>query len=125
MCLQLWRCAEPRMSCCPCYAGHSVQNKLQEVIFRQYFTDGVFPDKDGLMAAAEEVGLDSAAAWEYVEDLENQKSVAVEAQKYSEAGVSGVPFFIINGQPLFSGAQPPESFLAALKLAGESQVSDV
>jgi hypothetical protein len=30
-------------------------------------------------------------------------------------GVNGVPFFIINGVPCFSGAQKPEDFIDAIR----------
>ena len=38
------------------------QNALQEVLFRHYFTDGLYPAGANLAAAATEAGLDGAAA---------------------------------------------------------------
>ncbi|WP_406701248.1 DsbA family protein [Singulisphaera sp. Ch08] len=38
-------------------------------------------------------------------------------------GVSGVPFFIVNGRVALSGAQPPEMFLQAFERAGEAAVA--
>jgi predicted DsbA family dithiol-disulfide isomerase len=35
-------------------------------------------------------------------------------------GVSGVPFFVVNGRVALSGAQPPELFLQAFEQAGEA-----
>ena len=36
------------------------------------------------------------------------------------AGVNGVPFFVINGQPAFSGAQSPEHFFQAIMNATQT-----
>jgi predicted DsbA family dithiol-disulfide isomerase len=38
-------------------------------------------------------------------------------------GVSGVPFFVVNGKVALSGAQPPELFLQAFEQAGEAIVA--
>ena len=38
-------------------------------------------------------------------------------------GLSGVPFFVVNGQVALSGAQPPELFLQAFEQAGEAVVA--
>ena len=38
-------------------------------------------------------------------------------------GVSGVPFFVVNGRVALSGAQPPELFLQAFEQAGEAAVA--
>lgn len=86
----------------------SKQNELQEVLFRQYFTDGVAPMGVNLAAAATEVGLDGKEALEYALSVENQRRVAARARDISNKGVTGVPFFFIDNEPLFSGAQPPE-----------------
>ena len=91
------------------------QNALQEVLFRHYFTDGLFPDGENLAAAAHEVGLDADAARKAAESEENQSAVAAEARQISRAGVSGVPFFFVNGEPAFSGAQPPAVFKSLLE----------
>ena len=91
------------------------QNELQEVLFRHYFTDGLFPAGDNLAAAAREVGLDGDAALAYAESEENQSAVAAEARQISRAGVSGVPFFFVDGEPAFSGAQPPAVFTRLLE----------
>jgi len=85
------------------------QNDLQEVLFRHYFTDGRYPAGANLAAAAAEVGLDSEAALAYAQDDKNKARVVEEARQNSMSGVSGVPFFRINGEDAFSGAQPPEA----------------
>lgn len=86
------------------------QNALQEILFRQYFTDGIYPSGDALSAAAAEAGLDAEAARAFAEKRENQLHVQNEAIANSQRGISGVPYFFVNGKPAFSGAQPPSAF---------------
>ena len=49
-------------------AGRETQNKLQEILFRHYFTDGRYPDEANLRAAAVEAGLDPDRAMAAVAD---------------------------------------------------------
>jgi hypothetical protein len=105
-----------------------VQDKLMDVIFRHYFTDGLYPDATNLTAALREALQSSepeggekeaeesteslvARAVAFMEDPKSQAAVRAEAASYSRGGVSGVPYFFFEGQPGFSGAQPT----AALK----------
>ena len=44
-------------------------------VCRHYFTDGLYPDATNLKAAAEEAGLDGAAAVAFAEDQEEQRKV--------------------------------------------------
>merc|ERR1712196_308500 len=88
-----------------------------EVLFRHYFTDGLYPDAKNLRLAAEEVGMDDVdAAIDYVvNNRAARQSVMQEAQKASRSGIHGVPHFFINGKGGFSGAQPAEAFKDAFK----------
>lgn len=97
--------------------GAAKQNQLQEVLFRQYFTDGKYPDIANLVAAAEEVGLSGSEARSVLEDGRYEARVKGEAAQASSSGISGVPYFFFNGKPAFSGAQPPASFLEVLRNA--------
>eukprot|EP00658_Telonema_sp_P-2_P042486 TRINITY_DN30507_c0_g1_i2.p3 TRINITY_DN30507_c0_g1~~TRINITY_DN30507_c0_g1_i2.p3 ORF type:complete len:152 (+),score=44.33 TRINITY_DN30507_c0_g1_i2:385-840(+) len=99
------------------HAGPVVQDQLQEILFRHYFTDGLYPDSANLRRAAEEVGLDPEDALRFAQDHGEQGKVREEALGFSDSGVSGVPFFFVNGQPEFSGAQPPSAFTAAFAKA--------
>jgi len=95
------------------------QNTLQEILFRSYFTDGLYPSGENLSKAAAEAGLDGAAALAFATQEANKAAVVKEAQANSRSGISGVPFFIINGEPAFSGAQPPAAFVSAFEEAVE------
>lgn len=98
-------------------SGAAKQDQLQEVLFRQYFTDGKYPDVANLVAAAEEVGLSGSEARTVLEDGRYEARVKREAAQASSSGISGVPYFFFNGKPAFSGAQPPSSFLQVLRNA--------
>lgn len=97
------------------HAGQSVQNKLQEILFRHYFTDGKYPDEGNLREAAIEAGLDVERAMDSVKDPAQHNEIRQEALANSRSGITGVPFFFINGQPFGSGAHPPEAFVSAFE----------
>lgn len=84
-------------------------------MFRHYFTDGRFPAGENLAAAATEAGIDGPAARCFAESDKNQAAAQAAAQRNAASGVTGVPYFIVNGKPAFSGAQPPEAFVEAFQ----------
>ncbi|CAK8695662.1 unnamed protein product [Clavelina lepadiformis] len=90
--------------------GHK-QNLLQEGLFKSYFTDGEYPDAEVVSTLASTVGLNKDDVKAYVQDESNQSQVREKAGQWSLQGVSGVPFFIVNDQKTFSGAQDPRNFL--------------
>ena len=95
-----------------------LQNRLMEVLFRQYFTDGAYPDTAALRAAAEEVGgLDANAAMAFCEDETNWEVIRKADMGYKQAGIQGVPYFVVNGAGVFSGAQPPSELVQAFEEA--------
>ena len=98
--------------------GALIQNKLSEVIFRHYFTNGKYPDQTHLLEAAFEAGVtDPATALSSAADLSRQAGVIKEAESYSDGGISGVPYFVINGTPCGSGAMPASTFKNLLQSA--------
>jgi predicted DsbA family dithiol-disulfide isomerase len=89
-----------------------------EVVFRHYFTDGKAPDAAHLEEAAREAGVANVpAALAAAADPARQAAVRREALAYSARGVSGVPYFLVNGRPAFSGAQPLAAFKQVLAQA--------
>jgi len=78
--------------------GADTQNKLQEVIFRGYFTDGLYPDVENLATLATEVGIDKEEALQVLHSGKYEEAIKKEARTHSRDGVSGVPFFYINGR---------------------------
>lgn len=98
--------------------GAATQNKVQEILFRHYFTDGLYPDSDNLVKAAEEVGMDGEEVRQVLEARTYEQRVAEEATEATSSGVTGVPFFYFNGKAMVdAGAQPAEVLLDAMRRA--------
>lgn len=97
------------------------QDAVVEALFLAYFTDGRnLSDRATLAEVAAGAGLDRD---EVVDLLEGDKGLDVVRAGEEQArriGVSGVPFFVVNGKVAFSGAQAPEMFRQAFDQAGET-----
>lgn len=92
------------------------QNIVADIVFRQYHTDGLYPDEHNLVAAAAEAGLDPESARAAITSKARQDATAQEVARSSRM-TGSVPFFVINGKGAFNGAQPPASFLKAIHAA--------
>jgi len=93
----------------------SIQNQVQEYIFQAYFTDGVYPDRNLLDQVAQKMGFDMVKYKSYMDDQSNIDSAEQEAMQWRSKVQTGVPFFIINGKPAFSGAQDVNTFVGVFK----------
>lgn len=92
------------------------QLPLKHALFEAYFTLGQNPgDHEVLVAAAERVGLDPAAAREVLASDRFADYVRSLERQWYEAGVSSVPAVIVNEKYLISGGQPAEVFERALR----------
>lgn len=97
--------------------GWQKQNELQEMLFQAYFTDGVYPDEDNLVAIGQRIGLEEAkirAALQLnnSDPASTANSTVQEVRKNSMMTRGhGVPFFIFNGAPAFAGAQEVDTFV--------------
>ena len=92
------------------------QSALKHALFAAYFTDGRNPgDIDTLVDAAEQAGLDGAAARAIVASGRYADEVRAEERHWTSQGVSAVPAVIIDGKYLISGGQPPAAFERALR----------
>jgi predicted DsbA family dithiol-disulfide isomerase len=97
------------------------QDAVVEALFVAYFTDGRdISNPQSLLDVVAEAGLDRAKA-EAVLDGDEGMDAIREVEGLSQLhGVSGVPFFVIDGKVTLSGAQPPEAFLEAFRQASGS-----
>jgi len=93
--------------------GAALQDELMEVLFKSYFTDGKYPDAETLVSLATQVGMDPKRVLTALNDDARHTATKIKASAWSRAGVSGVPFFLIDGEPAFSGAQDVGTFVAA------------
>lgn len=98
------------------------QTELEMALFDAYFGHARNPsDPQVLRQAAQSVGLDGDTADEILASDRYTREVETEEAKYKEAGISGVPAFIINGRYLISGAQEPQTLITAFRnLAAEA-----
>lgn len=83
------------------------QNAIVAALFRAYFREGRdIGDRDTLLELARQSGLDIALI-ERLLGTDADQSLIREADRMARArGISGVPFFIIDGKYAVSGAQP-------------------
>jgi predicted DsbA family dithiol-disulfide isomerase len=89
-----------------------------ERLYRAHFTEGLsIFTRAALAALAGEVGLDPAAIARALAGDAAVDAVRGEARLAGELGVTGVPFFVLDGRWAVSGAQPRELFEAALARA--------
>jgi predicted DsbA family dithiol-disulfide isomerase len=98
--------------------GAAVQDRLSEILFRSYFTDGVYPGEDNLVKLGVEAGLAEAEVSDFLDTEELRAEVFAEDRKVKQAGVHGVPYFYFNGNDYgLSGAQDPATFISAFDKA--------
>jgi predicted DsbA family dithiol-disulfide isomerase len=89
------------------------QAQVKERLFRAYFTEGEqIGDRETLIRLASEAGLDARGALEgddYADEVREDERLA------ADLGITGVPFFVLNGRYGVSGAQPTDLLLGALE----------
>jgi predicted DsbA family dithiol-disulfide isomerase len=95
-----------------------VQHAVVEALFRAYFADGRnLSDRATLEAVSADGGLDAKEVNELLTGDRGAAEVRQWEQKGQRLGITGVPFFVINGRVALSGAQPPERFRTAIEQA--------
>jgi predicted DsbA family dithiol-disulfide isomerase len=92
------------------------QLDLKRRLLALNFTDEADPgDHDALVAAAEAVGLDGAAARDMLESDRYADAVRADEALWQSRGINSVPAVIVNERYLISGGQPPEEFERQLR----------
>ena len=93
-----------------------LQDAVKERFLRGYLTEGKAIGEPAVLAElAVEAGLDRAEVTEVLETDRYAKEVRADEAAARELGISGVPCFVIGGRLAVSGAQQPETLLAALR----------
>ena len=104
--------------------AHGRQPEVAEAVFSAFFEKGLdVSDVDVLAGLAAQAGLDRAEAVESLRTGRYRADVAEDIEQARAYGISGVPFFVIDGRYGVSGAQAPETFAAALTRAATDRVS--
>jgi predicted DsbA family dithiol-disulfide isomerase len=98
-------------------AGTSgVQDAVVEALFRAYFCEGAnFSNPTKLIEVGASAGMDAAELKRFFTSEAGASAVREEEQRARMLGISGVPLYVVNESVLFSGAQPAETFLDALR----------
>jgi predicted DsbA family dithiol-disulfide isomerase len=96
--------------------GSGVQDAVVEALFRAYFCEGAnFSNQTKLIEIGTSAGMDATELKRFFASEEGASAMREEEQRARMLGISGVPLYVINEAVSFSGAQPAETFLDALR----------
>jgi predicted DsbA family dithiol-disulfide isomerase len=101
------------------WAGESGNaGRMKQRLMDLYFTEGGdLTDRDVLVRAAADCGLDADLVRQRLAGDSDVARVEREAESAKEAGIEGVPCFIFGGLMAVSGAQAPEYLAQAIDRA--------
>lgn len=101
--------------------ARGLQHELVERMFAAYFVEGMHLGKDETLAhLAAEVGLDRDEVLAALDAGTYGPDVDADLAQADAYGISGVPFFVVEGRYGISGAQAPSTFAQVLaKVAAE------
>jgi predicted DsbA family dithiol-disulfide isomerase len=103
--------------------AHGVQLEAKERLMPAYFVEGRHVGRDEDLAdLAAEIGLDRAGALRSLRADEHLADVRADQAQAVEYGISGVPFFVIDGRYGLSGAQPAQTFAEVLRQVRDERV---
>src|SRR5690606_11911305 len=95
---------------------HGIQDEAVERIFSAYFVEGRHVGRiDDLAGLAVGIGLDAEETRRVLETDELLPDVREDQAQARRFGVTGVPFFVLDGQYGVSGAQDPATFVDVLR----------
>jgi predicted DsbA family dithiol-disulfide isomerase len=87
-----------------------------------YFTEGAdLTDREVLVNAAAAVGLDANDVRAALATDRDEAEIENEVQQAKDAGIQGVPFFILAGKYGISGAQDPTALAQAIRQVADEQ----
>jgi predicted DsbA family dithiol-disulfide isomerase len=90
--------------------------RMKQRLMDLYFTDGGdLSDREVLVAAAQECGMDADTVRQRLASDEDVDSVTTETRSVEAAGVNSVPYFILGGIFAVAGAQEPEYLVEAME----------
>ena len=93
------------------------QHRLVAALFQAYFVDGIdIGDEDALRGIASGCGVDKARIDSALEQTALD-ATAQEDERLRDAGIGGVPFFIVGQRVAVSGAQGVDALLDAFDRA--------
>ena len=92
------------------------QTQMKQAFFDAYFgrAENV-SDQQVLLRCVESIGLDVDEAKTVLASERYAEAVRADEERYRQAGVTGVPAFIINEQYMIAGAQEPDALATAFR----------
>jgi predicted DsbA family dithiol-disulfide isomerase len=103
--------------------AHGVQEQMKERLLSAYFVEGRnVGDVEQLADMAVEVGLAREEVLEALAAGRYAQAVQADMDQARAYGISGVPFFVIDGRYGISGAQPARTYAEALAQAAGDRV---
>lgn len=101
-------------------ARYGKQIEAKEMLFRAYFTEGKNVDDTEVLALiSTQLGLDEREFRTALESNAYADAISRDYEEAVRAGVRGVPYFVINGREVVSGAQDISVFVDALQKAAK------
>jgi predicted DsbA family dithiol-disulfide isomerase len=102
--------------------GPRLQGELKEALLAAYFTRGEsMGDVEVLRKAAADVGLDAGAVDQVLTSDAYQDEVRADIGQARAYGITGVPFFVVDGRYGVSGAQPADVLVQVLQRAWDER----
>ena len=96
-------------------AEHRRQDEIVDGLFAAYFVEGRdIGDRTTLTDIAAGAGLDAATVAAFLDTDRLAAEIQAEDAAVRQAGLTGVPTFVLERHVLFSGAVPPDAFAEAL-----------
>ena len=88
------------------------QDEVVEELFHGYFTEGLnVGQAEMLISLAVRAGLDGETVGRLLQGDEGKEA------RGHQLGIRGVPYFVLNGTRIVSGAQPAEAFVSEIQQA--------
>jgi predicted DsbA family dithiol-disulfide isomerase len=105
--------------------GQARQEAVVQALFDAYFLRAEdIGDPEVLAAAAAEAGLDGEETRAFLASDAEAEAVRAEDASARQAGISGVPCFIFNGQHALAGAHLPEVLHQLFDLANQEEAAE-
>jgi predicted DsbA family dithiol-disulfide isomerase len=99
-------------------AEKGIQDAVKERFMRGYFTESApVGDPETLTRLAVDAGLDETDVKTVLTSGQYATDVIADEQQAAAYGISGVPFFVVDGRYGVSGAQSPDVLLQTLRTA--------
>jgi len=99
-------------------AGPGLQDSFKERLFVAYFSEGAaIGEPATLLRLAAEAGLDAQECADILAGDRYSAEVRADEHEALELGVTGVPFFVVDGKFGLAGAQDAQAILTVLRRA--------